>query len=292
MELKWLKTFLLAAKYENFRKAAEDLFVSQPTVTVHIHLLEEELGCKLFKRDGRQIILTEAGRGYISHAKQILNMFEASVEELKKIQEGYQTKLTLAVSPFIASSILPALIRSYVNQYPQVDLNIQVIESSMIPDLISKGEADIGLSRQQIQMKGLRCLPLHQDKVKLIVPHDGYDPESAPPVEVDELFQSHRLIVHTHPDYWEELLPVIKRQYPFTKTMTVSQVHVTKRFIEEGLGISFLPLSIVQRELLEGRLLEVETPHIPEVTARTYALTKYTNAEISRFLDYISQYRV
>ncbi|MET3698529.1 LysR family transcriptional repressor of citA [Bacillus oleivorans] len=292
MELKWLKTFLLAAKYENFRKAADELFVSQPTVTVHIQLLEKELGCKLFKRDGRQIMLTEVGRSYIVHAQKLLFLYEDGIAEVNRIQQGYQTKLTLAVSPEIASSILPALIRSYLNLYPTIDLDIQVVESIDIPELIIRGEADIGLSRQQFQMKGLSCIPLQKDQVKLIVPHDGFDPETGPPLEVDDLFQNKRLIVHSHPEYWEDLLPLIKSVYPHIKTMFVSQVHVTKRFIEEGLGISFLPISIVQRELLEGRLLEVETPDFPKISAQSYALTKYESDEINRFIHYISQYRI
>lgn len=292
MELKWLQTFLLAAKYENFRKAADELFVSQPTVTVHIQLLEKELGCKLFKREGRQIMLTEVGRSYIEHAQKLLSFYEKGIEEISRIQQGYQTKLTLAVSPVIASSILPALIRSYINLYPTIDLDIQVVDSHDIPEHIMNGKADIGLSRQQFQMKGLTCIPLQKDQVKLIVPHDGFDPESGPPIEVDELFINKRLIVHSHPEYWEDLLPSIKSAYPQIKTMFVSQVHVTKRFIEEGLGISFLPISIVQRELLEGRLLEVETPDFPKVSAQSYALTKYESGEIHRFIQYISQYRI
>ena len=292
MELKWLKTFLLAAKYENFRQAAEELFVSQPTVTVHIQLLEKELGCKLFKREGRQIMLTEAGRSYIIHAQRLLSLYQDGIEEISRIQQGYQTKLTLAVSPVIASSILPALIRSYLHLYPTIDLDIQVVDSLDIPEHIMNGKADIGLSRQQFQMKGLTCIPLQKDPVKLIVPHDGFDPESGPPLEVDELFYTKRLIVHSHPEYWEELLPPIKSAYPHIKTIFVSQVHVTKRFIEEGLGISFLPISIVQRELLEGRLLEVETPDFPKVSAQSYALTKYDSEEINRFIHYISQYRI
>lgn len=292
MELKWLKTFLLAAKHENFRKAAEELFVSQPTVTVHIHLLEKEVGYKLFNKKGRQVILTEAGRSYIPYAKKLLSVYEQGINELNHIQQGYQTKLTIAVSPFIASSILPALIRSYLNTYPSVDLDIQVVESNLIAERILKGEADIGLSRLQVQMKGLTCLPLQKDVVKLIVPHDGFDPESGPPLEIDELFEKYRLIVHTHPELWEDLLPAIRSRYPLLKTMFVSQVHVTKRFIEEGLGISFLPVSIVQRELLEGRLLEVDTTGLPKAVARTYTLTKYKNEEIDRFIQYISQYRI
>lgn len=78
MDFKWLHTFVTAAKYENFRKTAETLFISQPTVTVQIKLLEEELGCQLFTRKGRSIHLTKEGRAYLPFALRLLEDYESS----------------------------------------------------------------------------------------------------------------------------------------------------------------------------------------------------------------------
>lgn len=292
MDLKWLKTFVVAAKTENFRKTAEELFVSQPTVTVHIRLLEDELGLRLFQRAGRRIVLTDAGRGFQKHANQLLEAYDHGLEEIRRQEQGFDKKLTIAVSPYIASAILPALLRTYMKKHPNVELNIQVQESKFISDALSSGAADIGLSRMFIQMKEIQCIALHDDPVRLIVPHDGYDPETGPPLDSDELFKQYILFIDNHPEYWEEILPVLRMYYPQMKTMAVSQVHVTKRFIEEGLGISFLPVSIVQRELVEGRLLEVETDCIPPVKATTYALLKNRNPEVEEFLQFISKFRI
>lgn len=62
MEIKWLKTFIIAASYENFRQASEDLFLTQPAVSKHIQRLQQELGDELFEKKGKYIGLTEAGR--------------------------------------------------------------------------------------------------------------------------------------------------------------------------------------------------------------------------------------
>jgi LysR family transcriptional repressor of citA len=77
MELKWIETFLSAARTENFRKTANELYVSQPTVTVHIKLLEEHLGYELFSRAGRRIRITEEGRLFLPYAEEMLRTYEA-----------------------------------------------------------------------------------------------------------------------------------------------------------------------------------------------------------------------
>ena len=64
MDIKWIKTFIVAAKYENFRKASEELFLTQPAITKHIKRLEENLNIQLFKRNGKSITLTSAGSSF------------------------------------------------------------------------------------------------------------------------------------------------------------------------------------------------------------------------------------
>lgn len=93
MDFKWLHTFVTAAKYENFRKTAETLFLSQPTVTVHIKQLEKEISCKLFERKGRQIQLTDEGRAYLPYALRLLDDYENSMAELHRVRQGYSQTL-------------------------------------------------------------------------------------------------------------------------------------------------------------------------------------------------------
>ena len=111
MELKWLHTFIAAARHENFRKTAEELFISQPTVTVHIKLLEEEIGSSLFEREGRKIILTEAGKKFIPIARTMIGVYEEGKAEMDRFRQGYTQKLILAMSPLIAESIMPYVLK-------------------------------------------------------------------------------------------------------------------------------------------------------------------------------------
>jgi len=292
MEFQWLTTFITAGECGNFRQAAEILFISQPSVTVHIKQLEAELGVQLFEREGKKVKLSEAGQRYLVHAKKLIEIYQRGMEDLNSFSQGYTSKLTLAISPLIADTILPFVLKSYTKQHPEVEITVKIIDSIEIEGAILREEVDLGLSCLNSHHPDLLCDLLYKDSVILVAPHDGRDAESAPPLDEEEVLTSNYLLTHNHPGYWDVLCKSVKNKYPSVRMMKVSQIHITKRFIVEGLGVSFLPTSTVRRELLEGRLLEVDCQsiHLPE--ANTYAIMKYNHSKQKEFLKFISNYRL
>ncbi|WP_261132318.1 LysR family transcriptional regulator [Bacillus sp. Marseille-Q3570] len=290
MQIRWLQTFVIAAKYENYRVASEKLYISQPTITVHIHHLEEELGCKLFKKNGRNISLTESGKHYLPFAHAMLRSFNDGLESLSSWQQGYERKLTLAVSPLIAASILSYIVKEFMNEHPHIEVGIQVAESNEISSLVYEQKADLGISRTSAIHPGLHCVTLYEDPVITVAAHDGGDSETSPPIELHELLRHGMLLTHNHPLYWDDLISRVRMLEPTVRTMVVTQVNVAKRFIEEGIGFSFLPRSSVNRELLEGRILEIHTDALQLPIAHTYLIQKDTNEEIQQFIGFINRY--
>lgn len=289
MDIRWIKTFVIAAKYENYRLAAERLYLAQPTVTMHIQHLEKEMGIKLFEKVGRNVQLTRAGHRFLPNARQLLDSYRNSMTELKNWQQGYEKKLVLAVSPLIAGSILPFILQQFMKNYPSVNVVIMVMESNEIGEAISTGKADFGLSRMKPIQSDVTSYSLYKDPVILVAPHTDGDWESPPP-DIDYLFEQFALFTHNHPVYWDDLLTEIRSFYPAARTMVITQSVVTVRFIEEGLGFSFLPRSSVQRELLEGRLLEVDIPFLQMPEASTYVVKKYEIQEAELFETFLKDF--
>jgi len=287
VDIQWLKTFVTTAQHENFRRAAEQLFMSQPTVTMHIKRLEEMLAISLFERRGRNVYLSNAGRRFLPYAQEIIDNFETGIHDLESWRQGYKRKITIAVSPLIAASTLPLIVRKFLRHHSNIEVSIDVMESIEIGAAVSHGFADIGLSRMQPSHKGLEIRKLNDDPVILVTPHDGVDLESAPPIMLETLLQNHLILTHNHPVYWDGLLNEIQLKYPRIRTMTISQVYITKRFIEEGLGISFLPRSTVVRELLEGRVLEVHTAELTMPIASTYMVLQSATDEVNALKSFI-----
>lgn len=292
MEFSWIQTFITAAECENFRRTAEILYISQPSVSVHIKLLEQELGVLLFQREGRKIKLTEEGRVYLQQAKELLAVYQNGLVKLNSFQQGFTAHFTLAISPLIADTILPYVLKRYCNHYPEVEISVKILESSDIEEAVLSEKVDLGLSCLSSTHKDLNCQLLYNDKVLLVAPHDGIDSESALPLDEEEVLTANYLLTHNHPVYWDSLCKSVKAKYPGIRMMEVSQIHITKRFIVEGLGVSFLPASTVRREMLEGRLLEVDCPSIPLPEANTYAIMKYSHTKQNEFITFLSQFRI
>ena len=122
MDIRWLRTFMAAAKYENFRKASEELFLTQPAITKHIKRLEEHLGMELFNRAAKTVSLTPAGIKFLPYAKEIIEKYEQGLAEFESWKQGYNRKLVIAAAPQIASSFLPSILRTFINKYPDIKL--------------------------------------------------------------------------------------------------------------------------------------------------------------------------
>lgn len=282
MEIKWIKTFIITAKYENFRKTSEELFLTQPAVTKHIKRLEENLNIRLFDRLGNRVTLTTAGHRFLLHAKEFMTKYEQGMEEFESWKQGYKQKLVIAVAPQIASSFLPSLLRNFMDQYPEIEVIINIVNSYNIGEEVSSGRADLGLSRILPYQTNIKSEAVHRDPVIFVGPNDCQSllDESA-------ILQKYRLITHNHPDYWDQLLNQIKKHHPNVRTMAVNQVEVTKRFIEEGLGVSFLPQTMVKEEIAKNRLVEIKPDKINPPQSSTYLLTKVETEEVLTFVRFM-----
>lgn len=284
MNIKWLKTFIIAAKYENFRKTSEELFLTQPAITKHVKRLEENLNIQLFERVGKTIVLTSAGHNFLPHAREIIMKYEQGLNAFESWKQGYKRELIIATAPQIASSILPSILRNFMDQNPDIEVLINVLKSYEIGEEISVGRADLGLTRIKPIQTNVSCHIVHKDPVVLVGPN--IDEEE---YEYDEkmVLQKYRLLTHNHPDYWDNLLNDIKRSYPTVRTMKVNQIEITKRFIEQGLGISYLPYTMVRDEIKMNKLLEIRSDKISLPTSSTYVLTKVETDEVRTFIEFL-----
>ena len=287
MEINWLRTFVDAAETLNFRKTSERLLMSQPSVTVHIRLLEESLGIFLFKREKNRVSLSEEGRYFYQKAKGILAKLDQDVEELQAFAQGYRHKWTLAISPLMAETILPYILKSFTKDHPDIELVIQVEESEGIEELVEAGQVSAGISALPPKRQHIHHEPVYSDPLIFILPRDAYDDETGPAVSGEEALQSAILFTHHHPAFWDELLVKLRLHVAGMRTMKVTQAHIAKRFIQEGLGVSFLPKSMVRRELIEGRLMDAHFNLFPLPTVSTYFLAKHMGELEKEFLQRI-----
>jgi LysR family transcriptional regulator, repressor for citA len=285
LDIRWLKTFIIASKYENFRKTSEELYLTQPAITKHIKRLEEHLNIQLFERKGKTVTLTSAGYKFLPYAKELISKYEQGIDSFESWKQGYNRRLIIATAPQIASSFLPSLLREFIDDHSDIEVIINVLNSFEIGEEISTGKADLGLTRIQPLQINLETEIVHEEPVILVAPND-YEEETT--LVERTVLSKYRLITHNHPDYWDVLLHDIKSHYPKVRTMAVNQIEVTKKFIEKGLGVSYLPYTMVQEELKKKRLVEIKSDKITTPISATYVLTKIKTNESRTFIKFLN----
>lgn len=252
MDLRLLHTFIAAAELENFHQAAERLYLAQPTVTAHIRQLEQILGFQLFDRVGKRVKLTAAGRQFLPHARRVLAAYDEAINEMTAWWQGYDTRLQLVTSPLVATSVLPGLLKRFTQEHPHVEVVITTEVSPAVGQVVASGAAHVGLARSPSSHPDTSSTVLYTDPVVLVA-----SPANATGASWVDLVGRHLLLTGNHPIYWDALLMAVSERQPHLRTLAVDRVDITKRLLEEGLGVSFLPLSSVVRELAAGRLVTV-----------------------------------
>lgn len=154
MELRLLRYFLTVAKEQNFTRAAEQLHITQPTLSRQLAAFEEELGVPLLVRKGKNITLTEEGILLKRRALEILNLEERTLEELKDTQEVVEGTITVGCGEFAAVETLAKICRQYKEKYPRVQIAIHTATADTVYEMMKKGLVDIGLFMEPVDTEG------------------------------------------------------------------------------------------------------------------------------------------
>jgi len=146
--LEELKTFVAVVEYNSFTKAAENLNLSQPTVSVHIKNLESYFNTILIERSIKQknMVITESGDFLYKRAKEILMLMESSIEEINNTSHSLKGHLKIGASYTIGEYYLPKLLKEYSKEYPDVKIEVVIKNTSDICKGVEDFKLDIGLT--------------------------------------------------------------------------------------------------------------------------------------------------
>ena len=155
MELRLLRYFLTVAKEQSFTKAAEQLHITQPTLSRQMAAFEEELGVTLFIRSGKKISLTDEGILLKRRALEILNLEEMTLEELKGKEAVVEGTITIGCGEFAAVETLAKICKTYKEKYPLVQIVLHTATADAVYEMMNKGLVDIGLYMEPVNLEGL-----------------------------------------------------------------------------------------------------------------------------------------
>lgn len=155
MELRLLRYFLTVAREQSFTRAAEQLHVTQPTLSRQMKAFEEELGISLFLRNGKKITLTDDGILLKRRALEILDLEERTMAELKRRDDVVEGNITIGCGEFAAMVTLAGICRIYKEKYPRVQIALHTATADAVAEMMNKGLVDIALFLEPVDTEGL-----------------------------------------------------------------------------------------------------------------------------------------
>jgi DNA-binding transcriptional LysR family regulator len=261
-QLLQVEGFLEVARRGSVSRAAEALFITQPTLTARLHGLERELGAKLFLRTPRGMRLTEAGRAWVPFAERAMRALLEGRDALEQVMTASAGHLIIAAAPAVSTYVLPELLERFVAVHPRVEVSVRTGHSEDIVALVLRDEVQVGLGRA-IQHPELELRPFHREELVLVC---------AP----DHRFAKHRTV--TMAQVTNEKLIMFDRTssyYEITHSafaaagarlkryMELDSIEAAKKMVERGLGVALLPATAVVREVEAHDLNRVRVRDAP-----------------------------
>jgi DNA-binding transcriptional LysR family regulator len=249
--------------------------VTQPALTTRIKKLERELGVELFTRTPRGMRLTAEGRAFRPHAQRALQELAEGRELLRELREGRVGELLVGAAPAISTYVLPLVLRRFQAEFPNVHLIVRTGHSEEVLELVLREQVQIGLVRE-LPHPAVESVPLYEDEIVLVVhPGHRFAEPNASSIVVHELGEE-RLILFDRTSSYFVLTSTFFREAGVVPrgVMELDNVDATKKMVEHGLGIAFLPYTAVREELASGSLREVAIEGYEPVRRQIVALRR------------------
>lgn len=262
-----LKVFLLVCKHLNFSKAAEELFISQPAVSKHIHEIEAFYQSKLFTRKGTRISLTPAGYILYRHAQEIFTIHRNIEMQLASLNQEYKGTLHIGASTTAAQYFLPAALASFKAQYPKLKIYLSVNNTQNIENMLLEHKINLAILEGHSKRKDLKYSPLIKDHMVLCCSAKNSYPHSAP-LELKALLELPLIIREAGSGSRQVVLKALK-----DASIQPSLLHIDmefestesiKSYLLNSNSFAFLSIGAITNELKSGTLktIDVKGLHI------------------------------
>jgi LysR family transcriptional regulator, hydrogen peroxide-inducible genes activator len=256
MTLTELKYIVAVAREKHFGRAAEACFISQPTLSVSIKKLEDELEVKLFERNANEVTVTPLGEEIVRQAQSVLEQAANIKEIAKRGKDPLAGALRLGVIYTIGPYLLPALVRQAIARMPQMPLMLQENFTVKLLEMLRTGEIDCAILAEPFPDTGLATADLYDEPFMVAVP-SSHPLAARSSVSAEELKQETMLLLgngHCFRDHVLEVCPEFARfasnAEGIRKSFEGSSLETIKHMVAAGMGVTVVPqLSIPRAEL-------------------------------------------
>ena len=249
MDIQNIRAFLMVAEMRSFSRAAEKLFITQPAISKRISTLEFALDCQLFDRLGKSIQLTQAGEALIPSYQRIISELDETQRIISNLRTQVSGHLKFGTSHHIGLHRLPPVLRQYTRQYPDVELDIQFMDSEQAAALILKGSIELALITLPDSIEEpLTTIPVWSDPMEWVVARDHVlaVSETATRAQLIE----HGVLIQSHSTHTRNIIDTaLNLDKDIKIIMESNYLETIKAMIQNGLGWGVLPESMIDDSL-------------------------------------------
>jgi DNA-binding transcriptional LysR family regulator len=290
-----LRILRAIASEGSFKRAADSLYVSQPAVSLQVQNLERQLSVPLFDRGGRRAQLTEAGHLLLEYGDRILSLCQETcraIEDLQNLQGG---TLIVGASQTTGTYLLPRMIGLFRQRYPEVAVQLHVHSTRRTSWSIANGQIDLAIIGGEVPSElqdSLEIIPYAEDELALIMP--VFHPlANADIIHREDLYQLKFIALDSQSTIRKVIDQVLSRSGIETSKLNIemelNSIEAIKNAVQAGLGVAFVSISAIEKELQMGMLhrARIETIVINRMLSVIFNPNRYRSKAAEAFTEEI-----
>lgn len=289
------RIFYTVANTGNISKAAKELYISQPAISKSIQKLEESVGCKLFSRSSRGVVLTDEGKLLYEHVSKAFETLTMGEEKLKRSIELGVGHLKIGVSSTLCKYLLLPYLKEFIRQNPHISISISCQSTNDTLKLLEDNKIDIGLIGKPENLKNIHFDFLEEIEDIFVAAKDYLRNLKARGIQKDHILQSSTLMLLDKnnmtrqyiDDYLQENQIIIK------DSIDISDMDLLIDFARIGVGVACVIKNFVREDLENGTLMEIPLgfPIHKREVGFAYKTTTKPSKSLAEFIHFYKTYR-
>lgn len=292
MEFRNITTFLRVAATRNFSKAAEQLGYSQSTVTIQMQQLERELGTQLFERIGKQVNLTDRGEAFILYANEIMRVTNAAMTFASN-DDVPTGSLRIGGVESLCTAILPELLLQFHHICPQVETIIKTAKTEELINMIKCNDIDLLFTLDQKIYGSEWVRAVQQEEDIVFVTSSRHSFIDGQKIDLQDIIREPFILTEKGGSYRYELERMLAAQeMEIRPVLEIGNTETIIHLLEEGVGVSFLPLFSVKKAIKQGTLSRIQTdiPTIQMCSQLLYHKNKWVTPQMQAFIEIVQNF--
>ena len=276
IEFRHLETFCRVADLKSFSKAADDLFVTQPTVSGHILSLEQSLSLRLFDRTSREVRLTKSGEAFHEYASKILSLRKDLMNALSEFSQGIRGELSLGTSTIPGEYLLPRLIGDFKKKHPSFVISLKIADTKEVIQYVLQDQVEFGIIGAKLNHPSLHYEAYEEDEIIVVAPAD-HPLTRKKRVSLDDLLMEPWIIREEGSGTQIAVEKALRRKgkslKQFNVVMEMGSTSSVKEGVKAKLGLAFISGRATEGEVLQGSFSRIDVEGFEPISRQIYIVS-------------------